>query len=213
MNIDNLRIGQIIKNYKELCNLINEKPKNGCSKNSQLKEFERFVAYHNEGHKFIIDEIYKEPKPKNDKRLSYNHNIENYKIPKELDNHIGVYKIQFNNDIYIGSTSQGFRRRFLGHYLGNQKNTKTLLENGAEFSIVWDMTGIEDIELIRMVESYIINYCKINTNYNIVNERDSIGFNKFEDEKVKKRSMYINCSKYDLDIIKELLRDKGYDII
>ena len=68
MNIDKLNKGDIIKNYKELCGLIDEKVKSGKSKLLQLKELERYVSYHNEGHKFIIDEIYKEPQPKKDNR-------------------------------------------------------------------------------------------------------------------------------------------------
>lgn len=68
MNIDKLNKGDIIKNYKELCGLIDEKVKSGKSKLLQLKELERYVSYHNEGHKFIIDEIYEEPQPKKDNR-------------------------------------------------------------------------------------------------------------------------------------------------
>ena len=70
MNINNLYKGQIIKNYKELCSLIDEKTKTSDSKLSQLKELKRFVNYHNEGHKFIIDEIYELPKAKEDKRTN-----------------------------------------------------------------------------------------------------------------------------------------------
>lgn len=53
----------IIKNYKELCNLLNEKVKTGYSKQKQLKTFDRYFKYHKEGFKFIIEEIYKEVKP------------------------------------------------------------------------------------------------------------------------------------------------------
>ena len=68
MNIENLTKGQIIKNYKELCMLIYEKVRSGKSKQLQLKELKRYVCYHNEGYKFIIDEIYEKPKPKKDNR-------------------------------------------------------------------------------------------------------------------------------------------------
>ena len=70
MNINNLYKGQIIKNYKELCSLIDEKPKTSNSKEAQLKELKRFINYHNEGHKFIIDEVYESPKAKEDKRIN-----------------------------------------------------------------------------------------------------------------------------------------------
>lgn len=69
MKINNIHEGQIIKNYKELCLLLNEPIKTGNSKKSQLKEFERYFSYTKDKNKFIIKEIYLAPKEKTDKRL------------------------------------------------------------------------------------------------------------------------------------------------
>lgn len=54
--------GMIIKNYKELCKVIDWKEyRNGSnSYNAQIKELERLCKFHKEGHKFIIDEVYQE---------------------------------------------------------------------------------------------------------------------------------------------------------
>ena len=68
MNIENLKIGMVIKNYKELCSLLGVKTVGGNGKIAQFKELERYVKYHKEGNKFIIDEIFEEPKEKNDGR-------------------------------------------------------------------------------------------------------------------------------------------------
>ena len=68
MNIEKLFVGQVIKNYKELCLLTNMIPCAGNSKKAQLKELERFVKYHKEGNKFAIDEIYDKPLDKMDGR-------------------------------------------------------------------------------------------------------------------------------------------------
>lgn len=68
MNLDNLQIGQTIKNYKELCGLLDCKVSAGDSKKAQLKELERHVKYHKEGNKFIIDKIFEKPKDKQDNR-------------------------------------------------------------------------------------------------------------------------------------------------
>jgi hypothetical protein len=68
MKLDNLQIGQIIKNYKELCTLLNWKVSSNNSKKAQLKELERYVKYHKEGNKYIIDEIFQEPNEKQDNR-------------------------------------------------------------------------------------------------------------------------------------------------
>lgn len=69
MNISNLEVGMIVKNYKELCSLLSESVYSGNSKIYQIKEWERFFSYHKDGNKFIIDNIYVNPKEKDDKRL------------------------------------------------------------------------------------------------------------------------------------------------
>ncbi|MBU9714450.1 hypothetical protein [Evansella tamaricis] len=69
IDIKTLKKGQYFKNYKELClELDIEIKKNTNSKNAQLKELSRYCRYHTEGHKFIIDEVYNNPKPKEDNR-------------------------------------------------------------------------------------------------------------------------------------------------
>ena len=64
MRINNLYEGQVIKNYKELCGILEESIKGGKSKQLQIKEFERYFEYHKEGNKFVIDKIFLKPKEK-----------------------------------------------------------------------------------------------------------------------------------------------------
>lgn len=65
MKIENLKVGQIIKNYKEMCVLLDEEiTTGGNKKKAQHKEWERYFKYHKQGNKYIIDEIYKDPLPK-----------------------------------------------------------------------------------------------------------------------------------------------------
>jgi len=66
MKISNLKVGQIIKNYNDLCNILEIKNMGGNVKLNNLDELERFVKYHKEKYKYIIDEIYEIPKPKID---------------------------------------------------------------------------------------------------------------------------------------------------
>ena len=74
MNIDNLQIGQQIKNYKELCTLLDEPVKDGGkAKDYQLKDFQRYFNFEKDGRKFIINEIYDYPLPKEDGRSLGNH--------------------------------------------------------------------------------------------------------------------------------------------
>lgn len=64
MNIKNLQAGQVLKNYKELCAVLGIKITGGNQKQVQEKEIQRYIAYHKEGYKIIIDEIFKTPKEK-----------------------------------------------------------------------------------------------------------------------------------------------------
>lgn len=55
--IKNLQVGQVIKNYKELCGLLGIKINTGKAKQIQLEKLNNFIKYHKEGNKFIIDEV------------------------------------------------------------------------------------------------------------------------------------------------------------
>lgn len=55
--LDKIGTGQVIKNYKELCNILEIKVCAGNSKKSQLEQLKEFVDYHKEGNKFVIDKI------------------------------------------------------------------------------------------------------------------------------------------------------------
>ena len=49
MDINNLKKGQVVKNYKEMCLVLQEEIKTGKSKQLQLKDWERYFSYHKEG--------------------------------------------------------------------------------------------------------------------------------------------------------------------
>lgn len=76
MNITNLKIGDTIKNYKEMCSLLGEKITNGGkSKEAQIKNWERYFQYERQGQKFHILNIYDVPLPKVDRRSNGNRRI------------------------------------------------------------------------------------------------------------------------------------------
>ncbi|HCR83540.1 MAG TPA: hypothetical protein DIW07_09035 [Lachnospiraceae bacterium] len=70
----NLQQGQVIKNYKELCIILDVEPTKGKGRQFHIREFERYCSYHKEGNKFIIDEVFQDPKPKIDNRVNGNNN-------------------------------------------------------------------------------------------------------------------------------------------
>ncbi|RBW69465.1 hypothetical protein [Bacillus taeanensis] len=78
MEIDKLKEGQVFKNYKELCKELGVEIKNGKSKKYQLVELSRYCNYRKDGHKFNIEEVYKNPLPKveNKRNAKYKNLIE-----------------------------------------------------------------------------------------------------------------------------------------
>lgn len=95
MKVENLAIGQVVKNYKELCTLLEIDIKSGASKRSQLKEMERYFKYEKEKYKFVITDIYSTPLPPNNNITKYIPLIE------QLILHIIVEESDSDNRLYI----------------------------------------------------------------------------------------------------------------
>lgn len=70
-----LEIGMVVKNYRELCMLLNQDVKGGKSKQLQIEDFKRYFDFEKAGQKFIITDIYDEPLTKEDKRKLGNNSI------------------------------------------------------------------------------------------------------------------------------------------
>lgn len=75
VNIGNLEVGKVYKNYKAMCEALGVKVEAGNSKKSQIKEWERFFYYSKQGNKFIIEEIYEEPLDKVENRGGANNQL------------------------------------------------------------------------------------------------------------------------------------------
>ena len=67
-----LELGMVVKNYREMCRILNEQICEGNSKKAQLKEWSRYFLWEKKGQKFIILDIYDEPLPKEDGRANKN---------------------------------------------------------------------------------------------------------------------------------------------
>ena len=181
-----LEVGEY-KNYKAICEAMGWKPVGGDTKVKHLKELESICKYYKDGYKFIVEEIYKTPLPIVDNRGGRPTSIiSEFCIDEDKFNNGGIYIIQLGNEIYIGSTVN-FRQRFnTNKSKSNTKlpQTKDLIERGGQMSILHDMTGIEDIELIRMVEEEYILFYTHETDYDVINRR--IGASTFEKPKKSK---------------------------
>ena len=77
-NIKQVKQGQIFKSYRDLCRFIGCEPKkNSKGKTYHLKDLARYFAWENEGNKFIITEVYSNPKSKVDGRKNNGGNRNN----------------------------------------------------------------------------------------------------------------------------------------
>lgn len=85
MNVEILEEKQEIKNYKMLCEILNEPIKTGKSKQLQIKDWQRYFNFHKEGQKIIIDEIFNEEKEKVDMRGKQDNNTPKYVENVELN--------------------------------------------------------------------------------------------------------------------------------
>lgn len=98
LDTSTLAIGMIIKNYKELCMILNEEIKTGKAKQLQLKNWKRYFDWEKDGQKFIIVDIYDTPLPKEDLRRKGNNSV--YK------NYIELILLQYL------SQQKGYRKTF-----------------------------------------------------------------------------------------------------
>lgn len=171
MNGDNT-----VKNYKVMCSLIGEEVLNGASKKAQLNRWKRYFDFHKDGQRFVIDEIYDEPFVSDDQRF-YRHfkGEEKFLISKEHRTSKGVYIIQENNDVYIGSTCVSFIKRFTQHHNHTEKfcmpHTKELINRpNAQYRILYLANDTDSEKTIRKKEEYYIQEY-ISKGYNVINRQ------------------------------------------
>lgn len=214
LNVSGLSIGMTVKNYKVLCRLLGQETTTGKAKQYQLKNFERYFAWEKAGQKFTIVDIYDTPLEKIDLRKLGN-NTGHYKtyngtynVDAKYNHAKGVYKIQLDNDVYIGSTIMGFRKRYIDHsenYQNMMDHTQRLLQNGGVFEILWiapDNTSENDI---RQKEQEYINQYKENEKLHIINKKPQVIIPVHKNKKTKFKKLFIDSRNYNFVI--ELLKN------
>ena len=226
MNIDKVKelyVGQEFKNYKIFCNFMDEEPKKANSKISQIKEWNRYFLFKKEGQKIIITKIFDIPKDKIDNRIGgvmWNNrkypNLGIYTLTNEQGRLKGVYKIQLDNEVYVGSTTVGFRTRYRQHS-NNENNmtphTQDLLKRGASFEILWIADENDSKTTIRQKENDYIEQYR-NNGYDMLNshvpviksEKRTIN----SKNKIKYKQIKINENDYEIAIV--LLKENGLRI-
>lgn len=72
---ENISVGMVIKNYKELCNLLNMPILTSTSKQAQIKQLKCYMDFDKSGQKFIVTDIFDTPLTVNDQRKLGNNSI------------------------------------------------------------------------------------------------------------------------------------------
>ena len=226
MNIDKVKelyVGQEFKNYKIFCKFMDEEPKKANSKISQIKEWNRYFLFKKEGQKIIITKIFDIPKDKIDNRIGgvvWNNrkypNLGIYTLTNEQGRLKGVYKIQLDNEVYVGSTTVGFRTRYRQHS-NNENNmtphTQDLLKRGASFEILWIADENDSETTIRQRENDYIEQYR-NDGYNMLNSHVPVIISEKRTvnsiKKIKYKNIKMNKEDYEKAIA--LLTENGLRI-
>lgn len=124
----------------------------------------------------------------------------------------GVYKIQKDNDVYIGSTNATFKKRLYGHKHSNTQAHKLLL-SGGEFSIIYNATELDTEETIRNKEQYFIDE-HIENGFNLLNviEKTYVLSQKYK--KVKSKTLIVKesaNSKSKINKLKKFMKENGIE--
>lgn len=212
-----------------MCELIGAEYKRGNGKTCQLERFgeggfQRFFNFEKVGRgKYEVLEIYDEPLPVEDERHKGNaRGIIKFKVGTEcfdIDDETiahgpGVYKIENDEYIYIGSTTRYLTSRFLEHYYnrnGRQNETQEVLKNGGKFTCLQSFENGTPEKVIRKYEADYIRRYK-NTDKILLNNRMTAKKKvRYAKKKVKYKTIKILEENFD-EIIDILLKE-GYSII
>lgn len=202
---------KIYENWKDLCKSMGWNGNaGGNTKKKYLKELDSLCKYHKEGYKIIIDEIYQEPKEIIDNRRNNGSEPIDYaqfKVSKEDWYKNGIYKIQLENKVYIGST-KNFRKRYIGHLKHDEEDFPHVWELLKEENHVFEVLEVvEDVKELNIREQYYIDLYLTNR-YEIVNKYRAFG--KKQDIR-ERRVIKVNAEDYEKVI--ELCRNNGIEIL
>lgn len=154
MKIENLTTGQVLKNYKELCEILGIEPKTGKSKQLQFKDLERYCKYHKEGNKIVIDGILSKELEKVDNRKLGNNNDQAKCLRYLLCNLLSSYNIEKNEVIGF---SKGLLLRKLNLINENYSTAKVQRQEYAE---AMEVSKIALDECIEYIDNRSINAVK-----------------------------------------------------
>ena len=70
VDVNKVRIGQVFKSYRKMCEELNQEVLYGNSKEAQLKEWRRYIEWVKDGQKIVVTDIYDTPLDRTDGRVT-----------------------------------------------------------------------------------------------------------------------------------------------
>lgn len=211
MKIDKLQNGQIFKNIKELCEVLEITYKDSTdSRKAIFKELDRYCKYHKEGRKIVIDEIFQKEQPKVDKRKNGN----NTKYVDDMEYLI----LSLLDKFEIGKDEKvGFSKNLLFSHCGLiNDNYRIIKGNTLKFSQLIDMP----IQTINECFDYTNNRMlkNLQSTLNRLKRRALIvwgnGYNMVLKDEYGKEYLEVADTAMEKEILsieRNLLLDMGYD--
>jgi hypothetical protein len=196
MNIENIIIGHIYKNWNAVCECLEIPNTRGDTKQAYKKELDRYFIYHQEGNKFIFDEKYDIPLDKADRRIN-NGGSHNNKYNNLLDKLIIKALLENSNHIeasfskmffeYIPLFTNKYRSFTLNDYekLADEYNTTKALinlyyskmRNKVKSSFETALNRLQRDSIIKWEETYVI---KMGRKKDIISSSDDL-FNQIKE--------------------------------
>ncbi|MGM0807496.1 MAG: hypothetical protein ACQET8_22585 [Bacillota bacterium] len=209
MKIDKLKAGQIIKNYKALCELL-EIPVKSSSKSKmyQFKELERFCSFRKSGHNILIDEVFEEEKEKVENRgksagSRNNNNVYSNFIQlmitdllAQCNGHISISRSRLQ--VNIGLANENYSE--LGNYIRKLSDYTNI-----PIYVLYDFYNTNSGNFKRRIESALDS----------LQDKSIIIYSIVYKVKDKDSSVTRTATEYDLELIvecqKEVLEEWKYD--
>lgn len=215
-----------VRNYKTMCDLLEEEPTDGNSRKAQINRWKRYFEFHKEGQKFVIDEIYEEPFPTDDARkrreglyVKYIELLLLEFLSKQAD-----YKVTLGNkEMYriLGMTNDRYDiRNRMGSAKANEILRQTIMNNEDKFAFTnspkvsnFDINNfyfraeqklnrILYSALRSMKDRFLIDYKKVN----IIAE-----YNEDDSQHLDYRESNAYEDKILLEAKNKIIKEMGYD--
>lgn len=149
-----LQIGQVFKNYKDLCNFLHQPVTGGKSKKYQLEMFNRYFDYRKDGYKFIITDVFEQSLIHFDKGL-YQSLIQKLLLDylvNELQKGNKTTTLTYNNLIDITGIANH-------NYIEHRKDVRTKYNHNSEHDT--NISNLLNVNDSIVKEFYEVTYSKI----------------------------------------------------